>query len=94
MTGGSEADTFRVTSGHDVITDFEQGVDHLTMKSGSFRTVLSNVISEVDTDSDGDLDTVIDYNDGASVTLLGVTDLDASDVEFTKIICTELHRQG
>jgi hypothetical protein len=58
--------------GHDVVSDFELGVDHLQVRAGSDPVVLTHaqlsqvlMLTEADVDGDGTLDTVVnvDYMD-------------------------------
>ena len=77
--------------GHDVVTDFEVGVDRLRVTDAQGHVMTAQeasqylLVTEVDVDQDGALDTVlrIDYTDaasgihytdpGSSITLLGVS---------------------
>ncbi|MDE4132279.1 calcium-binding protein [Phaeobacter sp. QD34_3] len=75
LTGGAEADTFffRQGTGHDTITDFELGVDTLWLhpNMGVDTQDLASVTQITD---DG---IVLTFGADDSITLLGISDLDA-----------------
>lgn len=78
--GGCIGDEFVFTPGcgSDIITDFEVGIDELVLEDGlKIRT-----ISERDVNSDGTMDTLVQFF-GGSVALLGVTDVTAE-----QLVCT------
>jgi VCBS repeat-containing protein len=74
LTGGNGSDTFIITkeagsvdSGDDTILDFGVGVDHLQLNG-----LTVNSLTSADVDRTGELDAVLSFNEGGSVTLLGV----------------------
>jgi len=83
MTGGSEADQFWLNapgSGHDTVSDFENGVDHIRITGVSGVTSFANLT--ISTNGSGWA--VITLPDGSNITLTGVTaaQVDASDFLF------------
>lgn len=93
-TGGSDVFVFLADNGEDIIHDFEQGEDLIDI-SALLQTLLPAGLSKVidklpeqaveailsaklDIEVVGD-DSVIDFGDGNSVTVLGVADLTSSD---------------
>lgn len=84
LTGGAGADTFQFdySAGNDTITDFQRGVDKLDfhllgISSADLQTKLSkgNLQVRVDQNHDGRVD--------FTITLVGVTELDAADYIFS-----------
>ncbi|MDX1410000.1 MAG: calcium-binding protein, partial [Saprospiraceae bacterium] len=73
MFGGSGSDTFilRPGDGNDQIGDFEVGTDALSLLDG--LAIKSATIEDIN--DDGVDDTVLSFNKGGNVALLGVTDL-------------------
>jgi Ca2+-binding RTX toxin-like protein len=67
LTGGAGADTFVFgkSGGHDTVTDFEVGIDHLRLDDD----LTVKRVSNRDVDHDGTIDAVVHFSNG-SVTLL------------------------
>ena len=78
LVGGAGADEFILGSadGSDTIADFELGVDTIDFAPG----LTISAITDADVDSDGTLDTVVDLSNGETLTLLGVSGLNKSDL--------------
>lgn len=74
LRGGSESDIFifRAESGVDIIQDFEQGSDKLQFSSDIFSN-RNDVISSFN-------NAVIDLGNGNQVTLIGITNLNDTDI--------------
>jgi uncharacterized protein len=72
LTGGAGADEFLISwlGGNDTITDFEVGIDQLVLNTG--LSVRSTHLD--DANGDGIADLRLTLNNGARVTLLGVSD--------------------
>ncbi|SIS90839.1 beta strand repeat-containing protein [Neptunomonas antarctica] len=78
LSGGENADTFffKVGSGNDVISDFEQGVDIIDVSGYGFVDFNALTI-DVGTEA-----SVIDFGAGDTVSVVGVASLDSSDFIF------------
>jgi Ca2+-binding RTX toxin-like protein len=78
MTGGSgnDAFVFDFNSGNDTITDFSTSDDILVLRDGVSIDSLTNS----DVNSDTLIDTVVTFEDGSEVTLLGVNTSDENDL--------------
>ena len=78
LVGGKGSDTFIFGpgSGDDTITDFDLGNDVLSLTDG---LVISGT-SEEDVDGDSVLDTVVTFDSGDTVTLLGVSGITEGDL--------------
>jgi len=84
LTGGTEADQFWMNAGlfgHDTITDFENGIDHIRITG---QAGIDN-ISDLTITTNGSGWAVITLPDGSSITLTGITagQVDASDFLWT-----------
>ncbi|MDA9020304.1 putative Ig domain-containing protein, partial [Flavimaricola sp.] len=78
LSGGASADTFvfALNDGNDEITDFELGVDSISLIGGQTLSAFT----EVDTDAAGGVDsTMLDFGDGSSVLLLDVLGIQTAD---------------
>ncbi|MBE9637073.1 family 16 glycosylhydrolase [Salipiger mangrovisoli] len=80
ITGGADADTFSIEAGHghDVITDFEVGVDLLTIWMPEFASFSDILAASEDTDAG----LVITLGEDQSVTLEGVQKGEISAEDF------------
>ncbi|MBF0446827.1 MAG: tandem-95 repeat protein [Magnetococcales bacterium] len=78
LVGGAGDDLFEFgrRGGNDVVTDFELGVDHISLIDDLYLSA----IQESDVNNDGQLDTILVLNYFDSVTLLGVSDATEDDL--------------
>jgi serralysin len=85
LTGGLDADTFRFHGlwGTDRITDFENGVDRIDLRSTGLSFAALSV-AQRDMDRDGRIDDVLIQGNGQSIVLLNekVSGIGASDFLF------------
>lgn len=90
MSGGLGADLFVVgqnangivvNTGVDKVTDFKVGTDHIRLQAG-VSLASSGGVSYADVDSDTVMDTVLKFDNGGSLHLLGVSNLPAAEVLF------------
>lgn len=81
LTGGAGSDTFAfsIWDGHDRITDFQSGVDRIMLRGVEAGTVWVNPSQ----DASGISGLEIDYAEGQSIFLPGLTSLAAGDIVFS-----------
>lgn len=80
LSGGSGADVFVFDGGADIVLDFETGTDRLEVSNDLEAYALTQHAMSVGTSQ---LGTVLDFGNGNSLTLLGVSDFDVGDLVFT-----------
>ena len=83
-SSGKDIFVFGENNGNDIIYDFQRGLDKIDLRSlGDIDSIDDLAITSSLTQPS---DRVIDFGNGNSITLIGVSDLSANDFMFAAVV--------